>query len=74
MKEDRGMKLHRVFLIALLTSAFAVLQSASEVCNGCQVEALRGECERVFNLCVESGDAGTHEDCAAAGLFACGVS
>ena len=73
------MKLHRVFLIALLTSAFAVLgcgdsgQSASEVCNGCQVEALRGECERVFNLCVESGDAGTHEDCAAAGLFACGV-
>jgi hypothetical protein len=73
------MNLYKVFLIALMTSAFAVVgcgdsgQSASEVCNACRVEALRGECEEVFNLCVETGDVGSHEDCAAAGLFACSV-
>lgn len=73
------MKLYRVFLIALMTSTFAVVgcgdsgQSASEVCNACKVEALRGECEEVFNLCVATGDVGPHDDCAAAGLFACSV-
>jgi hypothetical protein len=73
------MKLHRVFLIALLTSTFGVLgcdsssESASEVCDRCNAPSQRGDCERVFNLCVETGDAGSHEDCAAAGLAACGA-
>lgn len=46
------MKLHRVFLIAFLTSAFAVLgcgddggQSASAVCDACDNSNLRGACE-----------------------------
>jgi len=72
------MRLRRLFFVALVTGAFAVLgcgddQNASEVCAAGDAQSLRGECERIFNPCVETGDAGSHEDCAAAGLAACGV-
>lgn len=72
------MKLYRVFLIVLMTSAFAVVgcgdsgQSASDVCDACNVQAKRGDCERVYNLCIED-DAGSQEDCVAAGLASCAI-
>jgi len=73
------MKLHRVFLIAFLTSAFAVLgcgddggQSASAVCDACDNSNLRGACESTYNNCINV-DRGGHEECAALGLAACGI-
>ena len=71
------MKLYRVFLIALMTSAFAVLgcgdngQSASEVCDACDVPALRGECESFFNTCI-AADPGSSEECIPTALARCG--
>lgn len=71
------MKLSRVFVIALMIGAFAVLgcgdsgQSASEVCDACEVSSLRGACESAFNTCINV-DRGGHEECVAAGLLACG--
>ena len=81
MKEDRGMKLHRVFLIAFLTSAFAVLgcgdsgsKSASEVCDACGNSNLKGACESAYNTCVAADPGGNvQEKCTAAGLAACGI-
>lgn len=35
-------------------------------CSGCDSDALRSSCETVYNLCVETGDAGEYGDCAAA--------
>ena len=72
------MKLYRVFLIVLMTSAFAVVgcgdsaQSASDVCARCNVDAKRGDCERTYNLCIQD-DLGSQEDCVAAGLAVCAI-
>jgi len=73
------MKLHRVFLIAFLTSAFAVLgcgddggQSASDVCDACDNSNLKGACESAYNTC-RNVDAGGHEECVVIGLAACGI-
>jgi len=62
------MKLHKVFLIALLTSVFAVVGcgddggsgggNAGDACSGpiCQAnDVLRGTCEAEFNECIEKG-------------------
>ena len=75
------MKLHRVFLIAFLTSAFAVLgcgddggQSASDVCDACDNSNLKGVCESTYNTCIAADPgANVEEKCAAAGLAACGI-
>ena len=73
------MKLHRIFLVALMASAFAVVGcgddgggDASSVCDACDADALKPNCETVYNVCIQD-DAGSAEDCAAAGLLACGV-
>jgi hypothetical protein len=76
------MKLHRVFLIAALTGAFAVVgcdsdssgQSASEVCDACDNSNLKGACESAYNTCIAADPGGNvQEKCAAAGLAACGI-
>jgi len=76
------MKLHRVFLIAVLTGAFAVVgcdsgsggQSASEVCDECDNSNLKGACESAYNTCIAADPGGNvQEKCAAAGLAACGI-
>jgi hypothetical protein len=60
------MKLHRVFLIALLTSVFAVVGcgggggDASNACSSCP-EARREVCEIDYNDCIQVG--GTQENC-----------
>ena len=72
------MKLYRVFLIALMTSAFAVVgcgdsgQSASEVCDACDNLNLKGACESAYNTC-RNVDRGGYEECVALGLAACGI-
>ncbi|MBW1755885.1 MAG: hypothetical protein JRE45_20165 [Deltaproteobacteria bacterium] len=72
------MKLHRVFLIALMTSAFAVLgcgdsgQSASEVCNACDNQNFKAACETAYDTCIRI-DGGGHEECVVVGLAACGI-
>ena len=76
------MKLRRVFMIALMTSAFAVVgcgdsgsgQSASEVCDACDNSNLKGVCESTYNTCIAADPgANVEEKCAAAGLAACGI-
>jgi hypothetical protein len=52
------MKLHRVFLIALMTSAFAVVgcgdsNDAKSACAACE-EALRDACENDYNECIQA--------------------
>ena len=68
------MKLHRVFLIALMTSAFAVVgcgdSSASEVCKACDNSNLRAACEATYNNCINV-DRGGHEECKALALADC---
>ena len=59
------MKLHRVFLIALMTSVFAVAGcggsgDASNACASCP-EARREVCEIDYNDCIQVG--GTQEKC-----------
>ena len=72
------MKLYRVFLIALMTSAFAVVgcgdsgQSASEVCDACEISNLRGACESAYNTC-RNVDRGSQDECVVIGLAACGI-
>jgi hypothetical protein len=72
------MKLYRVFLIALMTSAFAVVgcgdsgQSASDVCKACDNDAQRGECESTYNRCVNV-DKGDDEECKVLALADCGI-
>ena len=72
------MKLSKLFLIALLSSTFALLgcdsssSNASSVCDACDNSALKGACESVYNVCIQD-DAGSAEDCAIAALLACGV-
>ena len=77
------MKLYRVFLIALLAGTFAVVgcndepsssgggNGGGEVCDACDVPALKGACETTYNLCIQD-DVGTPEDCAVAALLTCG--
>ena len=73
------MKLHKSFLVVLMASAFAVIgcdssggQSASDVCNACDNQNLKGACETAYNTCI-SIDAGGHEECVVIGLAACGI-
>jgi len=73
------MRLNRLFWIALVTATFAVVgcgdnnnNNASDVCNGCDNQSLRGACERTYNLCIQD-DLGGEEDCAVAALLTCGV-
>jgi len=73
------MKLHRIFLVALMASAFAVVGcgddgggDASSVCDACDSAALKPTCETVYNVCIQD-DAGSSEDCAVGALAACGV-
>ena len=73
------MKLYRLFLIVLMTSAFALIgcgdnggQSASEVCDACDNQNLKGACESTYNNCINV-DRGGSEECAALGLAACGI-
>jgi hypothetical protein len=58
------MKLHRVFLIALMTSVFAVVGcgdsggNAGNACSGARCQAndvLRGTCEAEYNDCIARG-------------------
>ena len=76
------MKLRRVFMIALMTSAFAVVGcgddgggggNAGDACNGpiCQAnDVLRGTCEAEFNDCIERGV--NEEECIVAAEVICG--
>jgi len=73
------MKLHRVFLIALLTSAFAVVgcgdsggQSASSVCGACDVSDRTSACETRYNNCI-AAEPNDQEECAAVALEQCSV-
>ena len=72
------MKLYRVFLIALMTSAFAVVgcgdsgQSASEVCDACDNSNFKGACESAYNTC-RNVDRGSQDECVVIGLAACGI-
>lgn len=73
------MKLSRLFLMVLMTSTFALIgcgddggQSASEVCDACDNQNLKGACETAYNTCINV-DRGGSEECVAAGLLACGA-
>jgi hypothetical protein len=71
------MKLHRVFLIALMTSAFAVLgcgggsESASSVCSACDAPDRIPACEQRYDECRALDRAG--EECAVVALEQCGA-
>ena len=67
------MKLYRVFLIALMTSAFAVLgcgdsNDAKSACAACE-EARRNVCENDYNECIRAG--GGKDDCQEAVALDC---
>ena len=73
------MKLYRVFLIALMTSAFAVVGcgdsggNAGNACSGpiCQAnDVLRGTCEAEFNECIERGT--REQECIVGAELVCG--
>ena len=72
------MKLHRVFLIAALTGAFAVVGcdsgsgggSASEVCDACENQSDRGLCEATHNQCKNLPNL---DECVAGSLALCSV-
>jgi len=73
------MKLRRVFMIALMTSAFAVVgcgdsgsQSASDVCKACDNPARSGVCEATYNTCINV-DRGGSEECKVLALADCGI-
>jgi hypothetical protein len=70
------MKLYRVFLIALMTSAFAVVgcggsESASSVCSACDAPDRRPACEQRYDECRAVDRAG--EECALLALEQCGA-
>ena len=71
------MKLYRVFLIVLMTSAFAVVgcgdsNDASSVCKGCVNSNLIAACEAKYNNC-RNVDRGGHEECSALALLDCAL-
>ena len=71
------MKLHRVFLIALMTSVFAVAgcgdgQSASSVCGACDVPDRTSACETRYNNCI-AAEPNDQEECAVVALEQCSV-
>ena len=47
-------------------------QSASEVCQACDNQDLRGACESTYDNCLNV-DRGGSEECTALGLAACGI-
>jgi hypothetical protein len=73
------MKLHRVFLIALMASAFAVAgcgdsggQSASSVCGACDLPDRAPACESRYNTCI-AAEPNDQEECALLALEQCGA-
>ena len=73
------MKLYKVFLIVLMTSAFAVLgcgdsggsESASSVCSACDAQDRIPACEERYDECRALDRAG--EECAVVALEQCGA-
>jgi hypothetical protein len=70
------MKLHRVFLIGLMTSVFAVVgcndsESASSVCGACDLQDRTSACETRYDECRALDRAG--EECAVLALEECSV-
>ncbi len=69
------MKLHKVFLVAVLAGAFAVVGcgdggSASEVCDNCENQSDKGLCETAYNQCKNLPN---QDECVAASLALCSV-
>ncbi len=71
------MKLHRFFLIALMTSAFALVgcgdgggQSASEVCDSCENQSDKPVCEATYNQCKNLPNL---DECIAGSLALCSI-
>jgi hypothetical protein len=75
-KEGRTMKLHRVFLIALMTGVFAVAGcgdsggSASDVCDSCENQSDKPVCEATYNQCKNLPNL---DECVAGSLALCSV-
>jgi hypothetical protein len=76
---DGTMKLYRGFLMVLVAGAFAVIGcgssgggSASEVCDACDNQNLKGVCESAYNTCLNV-DGGGHEECVVIALATCGI-
>ena len=73
------MKLYKVFLIVLMTSAFAVVgcgdsggsESASSVCSACDAPDRIPACEQRYDECRALDRAG--EECAVVALEQCGA-
>ena len=73
------MNLYKVFLIALMTSAFAVVgcggsggsESASSVCSACDAPDRIPACEQRYDACRALDPAG--EECALLALEQCGA-
>ena len=73
------MKLYKVFMIVLMTSAFAVVgcgdgggsESASSVCSACDAPDRIPECEQRYDACRAEDRAG--EECALLALEQCGA-
>ena len=73
------MKLSKLFLMAVLVGTFAVIGcdsssggSASEVCDACDNQSLKGVCESTYNTCLNV-DGGGHEECVVIALATCGI-
>ena len=67
------MKLHRVFLIALMTSVFALAgcgDSASDVCDDCENQSDKPLCETAYNQCK---DLPNQDECVLGSLALCSV-
>ena len=60
------MKLYKVFMIVLMTSAFAVVgcgdSGGESACAPCETETLRDACEIDYNECIQGG--GSQDRCA----------
>ncbi len=67
------MKLHKVFLVAVLAGAFAVIgcgDSASDVCGDCENQSDKPVCETAYNQCKNLPN---QDECVAASLALCSV-
>lgn len=69
------MTVRKMVSIASLLGALSLVgcgDSANQVCDECQVQDLRGECEEFYNVCIQD-DAGEPDDCAVGALAQCGI-
>ena len=78
-REGGVMKLSGLILVSAFAGALSVLgcgddgaRSASEVCQACDNQDLRGACESTYDNCLNV-DRGGSEECTALGLAACGI-